>query len=94
MVVFLLDVFMFVVIDFGIIFFGYVFVMRDELEKDLLKIFVFYWYVLDGSLILYKILIIVLLDKDEKLVDFGFDVEIIYVELLENGEYEDYFYFC
>lgn len=34
------------------------------------------------------------MDKDEKLVDFGFDVEIIYVELLENGEYEDYFYFC
>lgn len=77
--------------DIGIIYFGYVFVMRDDFKKDLLKIDVFYWF--DVGFILFKILMIVLIDKNEKFVVFGFEVEMKYVELLENGEGKDYFYF-
>lgn len=63
--VFLKDIFFVVVIDFGIFFFGYVFVIWVDKEKDLLIIYVFNWYVLDVGLIIFKILMIVLLDKDE-----------------------------
>lgn len=83
-----------VVIDFGNIFFGYVFVLRNDVENDLLKIYIFLWIVLSGFLILFKILMIILLNIDVQVVVFGFDVELKYIELLKNGEDENYFYFC
>nr|XP_034311557.1 heat shock 70 kDa protein 12A [Crassostrea gigas] len=80
-------------IDFGTTFSGYAFAARGELQDDLSKIYVPHWRSSDGSLISYKTPTTVLLDKDEKLVDFGFDAETTYAELSENGEHEDYFYF-
>lgn len=70
--VILIDYLLVVVMDFGIIYFGYVFVMRDDFKKDLLIIDVFYWC--DVGFILFKILMIVLIDKNEKFVVFGFEV--------------------
>lgn len=89
----LLNVLLVVVIDLGNIFFGYVFFMRIDVNKDLLKSYIFCWQVLNGSLILFKILLIILLNNGVQFVVFGFEVEFIYVELLEDGKGEDYFYF-
>lgn len=36
---------------------------------------------------------IVLMDKNEEFVVFGFEVEIKYVEKLRKGKGDDYFYF-
>lgn len=93
MAVSLPDALMVAAIDFGTTFSGYAFAMRDELEKDSSKIFAPHWHASDGSLISHKTPTTVLLDKEEKLVDFGFDAETTYAELAENGEHEDHFYF-
>eukprot|EP00105_Crassostrea_gigas_P026536 XP_011447532.1 PREDICTED: heat shock 70 kDa protein 12A isoform X1 [Crassostrea gigas] len=93
MAVSLPDALMVAAIDFGTTFSGYAFAMRDELEKDSSKIFAPHWHASDGSLISHKTPTTVLLDNEEKLVDFGFDAETTYAELSENGEHEDHFYF-
>lgn len=80
-------------IDFGTTFSGYAFAARGELQDDLSKIYVPHWRSSDGSLISHKTPTTVLLDKDEKLVEFGFDAETTYAELSENEEHEDFFYF-
>lgn len=61
----LMNILYVVVMDFGIFFFGYVFVIRVELEMDLLKIYVFVWYILDIFLVIFKILMIILLGNDK-----------------------------
>lgn len=80
-------------IDIGTTFSGYAFATRQETEKGVLKTYVNQWINSDGMRLSNKTLNCVLLDKDEKLVDFGFDAENAYDELSENGEEEDYFYF-
>lgn len=51
------------------------------------------WYSQEGNLELSKTSTTILLDKDQKLVDFGFDAETKYLELYRNGEHEDCYYF-
>lgn len=80
-------------IDFGNTFSGYAFATRNDVEKDLLNSRVPYWCASDGGFILYKTPSIVLLNMDAQFVDFGFEAESKYTDLLENGEGEDYFYF-
>lgn len=81
-------------IDFGTTFSGYAFGSREELENDPTKIFAPVWQAADGRLISFKTPTTVLLNNDEKLVDFGFDAETAYSELSENDEHADYYYFC
>ncbi|XP_048728151.2 heat shock 70 kDa protein 12B-like isoform X2 [Ostrea edulis] len=80
-------------IDFGTTFSGYAFAMRDDLDRDPPKIFAPHWNAPDGGLISFKTPTTVLLNKEEKLEEFGFDAESRYAELAEEGEHEDYFYF-
>ena len=80
-------------IDFGTTFSGYAFGWREELEENPTKTSAPVWQAADGGLISSKTPTTVLLDKDEQLVDFGFDAETAYAELSENEEHEDYFYF-
>lgn len=60
-----------VVIDFGMVYLGYVFLFKGFIN-DFYRIIVYKWSV---SLLLCKILINVLFNKDEVLVVFGYEVE-------------------
>lgn len=80
-------------IDIGTTFSGYTFATRNKTEKGVLKTYAHHWRDSIGTRLSSKTPTCVLLDKDEKLVDFGFDAENAYNELSENGEEEDYFYF-
>lgn len=80
-------------IDFGTTFSGYAFALRSELEKDPSRINIPIWRDSNGGFVSYKTSSTVLLNKDKQLVDFGFDAESKYAELLEYGEHEEYFYF-
>ena len=80
-------------IDFGTTFSGYAFGGREELEVNPTKTSAPVWQAADGGLISSKTPTTVLLDKDEKLVDFGFDAETAYAELSEDEEHEEYYYF-
>ena len=80
-------------IDFGTTFSSYAFGTREELEVDPTKTRAPVWQAVDGRLMSSKTPTTVLLDKDEKLVDFGFDAETAYAELSENEEHEEYYYF-
>ncbi|XP_065928739.1 uncharacterized protein MCAP_0864-like [Magallana gigas] len=80
-------------IDIGTTCSGYAFARRYELEKDVLKAYTPHWCEPVGMRFSNKTSTCLLLDKEEKLVDFGFDAENAYNELSENGEEEDYFYF-
>lgn len=87
------DIFFVAAIDFGTSFSGYAFAIRVDKEKDSSTIYVPNWYASDAGLITFKIPTTVLLDKDEQFVDFGFEAEFTYAELLENGKHNEYFYF-
>lgn len=80
-------------IDIGTTFSGYAFAMIDDIKKGVLKPYTPNWGGSGGMRVSNKTQTCVLLDKDEKLVYFGFDAENAYNELSENGEEEDYFYF-
>nr|XP_034310091.1 heat shock 70 kDa protein 12A-like isoform X2 [Crassostrea gigas] len=80
-------------IDIGTTFSGYAFAMIDEIKKGVLKPYTPNWGGSGEMRVSNKTQTCVLLDKDEKLVYFGFDAENAYNELSENGEEEDYFYF-
>lgn len=80
-------------IDFGTTFSGYAFATINDLKKDPTKTFAPNWHAADGGLVSSKTPTTVLLDKDEKLVDFGFGAETAYAELSENEEHEEYYYF-
>ena len=80
-------------IDFGTTFSGYAFGTINDLKKDPTKTFAPHWHAADRGLVSFKTPTTVLLDKDEKLVDFGFDAETAYAELSEDEEHEEYFYF-
>ena len=80
-------------IDFGTTFSGYAFGTIADLKKDPTKTFAPHWHAADGGLVSSKTPTTVLLDKDEKLVDFGFGAETAYAELSENEEHEEYYYF-
>lgn len=76
-------------IDFGNTFSGYAFATRHDVEIDLFKSRVPYWRASDGSFISYKTLSTVLLNMNAQFVDFGFEAESKYTDLLEDGEGED-----
>lgn len=80
-------------IDFGNTFSGYAFATRKDVEKDLFKSRVPYWHASNGGFISCKTPSTVLLNRNAQFVDFGFEAEYKYAELLEDGEGEDYFYF-
>lgn len=80
-------------IDIGTTFSGYAFATRDEIKNGVLKACIPQWRPSKGMCVSNKTQTCVLLDKDEKFVDFGFDAENAYNELSENGEEEEYFYF-
>ena len=80
-------------IDFGTTFSGYAFGGREELEVNPTKTSAPVWQAADGGLISSKTPTTVLLDKDENLVEFGFDAETAYAELSEDEEHEEYYYF-
>lgn len=79
--------------DFGTSFSGYAFALRVELEKDLSKIHAPVWYTSDTSLVTFKIPTTILVGNDKQFVEFGFEAESTYAELLKQGKHEDYFYF-
>lgn len=54
------------------------------------------FWVVDGGngLMLWKILIILFFNINDLFNFFGYEVEDVYQELIENDEYYDYYYFC
>lgn len=81
-------------IDFGSTFSRCAFSFHYQFERDPFKISSPSWLSdhrgLDTS---SKTPTILLLDKEENFVDFGYDAEKAYAELSEDGAHEDYFYF-
>lgn len=75
-----------VVIDFGMIYLGYVFLLKDGWEKEFLKINLNVWNVGIKCLLFLKVLIIFLLNFDKSFLFFGYDVEIEYLDMVENGK--------
>lgn len=84
---------MIVVIDFGMIYLGYCFLFCYDFENDFFKVLVNIWMVGMVGFVFFKIFIIVLLDSNQELVVFGYEVEDCYVELVDEEEYVEYYYF-
>lgn len=83
-----------VAIDLGNTFSGYAYAINSEIQNDQCKIYVPTWIASTGALISSKTPSTILLDMDTKFVAFGFEAESEYTNLLENGDGDDYFYFC
>lgn len=82
-----------VVIDFGIIYFGYVFFFYDEFKRDLIKSFLKNWVDFISLMMYCKILICVLFNKEKELDKFGFEVEVKYLDLMFENDYDDWYFF-
>lgn len=71
------------------VYLGYVFLFKGFIN-DFYRIIVYKWSV---SLLLCKILINVLFNKDQVLVVFGYEVEQEFIKLLEEDQYKEYYFF-
>ena len=80
-------------IDFGTTFSGYAFALRHDFESDPPKIHTNTNYYTSGNLTSLKTPTVLLLDKDEKFVAFGFEAEDKYSDLAADEEHKDYYYF-
>lgn len=77
------------IIDFGIIFLGYVFFIKYDFLidlKNIKKINIKYWVDFISIMLYYKILICILFIKEKKFSEFGFDVEVKYLDLLFDDD--------
>ena len=81
-------------IDFGTTFSGYAFSFKTDYETDPMKISVNQqWTAGSRSLISLKAPTVVLLDKSEKFLAFGYDAEDKYSELALDDLHHGYYYF-
>lgn len=82
-------------IDFGTTYSGFAFASVNELKKygtgEKITIQTNNWNA--GSFMSPKAPTCLLLDKDEKFDSFGYDAEIRYMRLADEGEHEDFYFF-
>lgn len=76
-----------VVIDIGSMWMGFVYLLKDDWKRVLFSYRGF------EELMLYKVLICILLQKDFLIFWIGYEVEDKYVELILKDNYYDYFFF-
>ena len=76
-------------IDFGTTYSGYAYSMRS----DPMKIFCPQWTSRTSTLASYKTPTTVLLDREQKFVEFGYEAAKMYSEYVEEDKADDYFYF-
>lgn len=74
-----------VVIDIGSMWMGFVYFLKDDWKNVLFWVF--------EELMLYKVLICILLQKDFLIFWIGYEVEDKYVELILKDNNYDYFFF-
>ncbi|XP_052089610.1 uncharacterized protein LOC127726324 [Mytilus californianus] len=78
-------------IDFGTAYSGYAFSSKDDYTKEPTKTYSAIW---SGSKLLsLKAPTVVLLNKSQEFVAFGYEAENMYSELVSDGDHEDYYYF-
>lgn len=82
-----------VVIDFGIIYFGCVFFFYDEFMKDLVKSFVKNWIDFNSLMMYCKMLICILFNEEKEFNEFGFVVEVKYLDLMLENDYYNWYFF-
>lgn len=82
-------------IDFGTTYSGYAFSFRHEYERDPLKISTnTSWTTNSGlGLVSWKTPTTVLLGPNQDFVAFGYEAEERYIQLAENDEHKDWYYF-
>lgn len=86
-------------IELGTTYSGFTFASKHELERACIDDKVSFkstfkskaWNT--GTSFSNKTLTCVLLNKDKQFVDFGYDAEKNYLSLLEDGQYEDLYFF-
>lgn len=67
-------------INIGLIYLGYVYVE----VKDVLEVIILEWNMLLNWFVFFKVLILFLLNNFEEFVVFGYEVDLKYVELVED----------
>lgn len=81
-------------IDFGTTYSGYAFSMRDEFQKDPLKIHTNQaWNAGSKQLVSLKTPTCLLLNSEKKLEAFGYEAENKYAELYMDDKHRDYYFF-
>lgn len=80
-------------IDFGTTYSGYAYSLRDDFNKDPLKILINQKWGNDKTTCAYKAPTSILFDRDRKFQSFGFSAESDYTDLIDNGEEEGWRFF-
>lgn len=82
-----------VALDFGTTYSGYAFSMRDDFEKDPMKIYANTWPSGGTALTSLKTPTCLLLNKKKEFISFGYEAENMYANIVMDGEKDDYYYF-
>ena len=81
-------------IDFGTTYSGWAYSFQHDYKSDPTRATVQHWYSGSSTLVTEKTPTVPLIAPDGKtLVDFGYEAENRYKELVENDEHENYYYF-